>query len=66
MKETEIKEILTLLLAEAFYVRPEDVKGNRTTDFIVRTGTNESEWYYFELKYTDKSKQGGRKIKKHI
>ncbi len=36
MEETKIKEILTSLLAEAFNVKKEDVKGDRTTDFIVR------------------------------
>ena len=63
MGETKIKEKLTSLLAEAFNVKKENVKGDRTTDFIVRIGENESEWYYFELKSTDKSEPGGRKDK---
>lgn len=55
MKESKFKEDLTLLLSEAFNVEPEDVQGDRTTDFIVRIGKDESDWLYFELKSTDKS-----------
>ena len=36
MKEAEIKKQLTPLLAKAFNIKPDDVKGDRTTDFIVR------------------------------
>lgn len=57
MKEIEIKEKLKPLLAKAFNVNSNDVVGSRTTDLIVKVGADESEWYYFELKSTNKEKR---------
>lgn len=54
MSEKEIKDKLKQLLVEAFQISEDRIILGKTTDLIVKCGDNESDWYYFEVKSTDK------------
>lgn len=57
MSDKNIKEELRQLLAEAFQIPKEKVVKGKTIDLIVQCGNNESDWYYFEIKSTNKDKR---------
>ena len=61
MTESEIKRELKPLLVESFGVQEKDVIFGKTTDLIVKIGKNKADWYYFEVKSTDKDKRKNKK-----
>lgn len=54
MSDTAVKTKLKNILADAFNVSINQVENDRTTDLIVKPTDNEKDWYYFEIKSTDK------------
>lgn len=54
MSDKEIKNELKQLLAEAFQISEDMVIKGKTTDLIVKCGDNERDWYFFEVKSTNK------------
>lgn len=56
MSDTAVKTKLRTILADAFNVSTDFVYiKDKTTDIIVKPTDNEKDWYYFEIKSTDKS-----------